>query len=205
MPTVRAGHRSIRDRARRPLVGALSSIPHGRKLLMRSLIVALMLSSAALALLAGAATGERRQVPVVRLHAMTTVSAPAPAVWAWLTTGKNLATWCPSWKAPANARITLTRIGDVIEFTDDCGHGGRSVVTYFDRNRELRVAHEPTKGDYMCQSRVVLEPAGGGTTVHLWEQYTDESSAPDMHATADKVEGELNGSLAAMKRALESR
>ena len=78
-------------------------------------------------------------------------------------------------------------------------------MTYLAKDRELRVAHEPTKGDYMCQAKIVLERSGPGTRVHLWEQYTDESSPADMQATAQKMETELASTLAALKKGLERK
>ena len=145
-----------------------------------------------------------QQVPVMRVHAETEVMAKPEVVWAHMTTGKNLVTWCPQWKSPKNATVNLTRVGDVLDYTDEWGNGGRSVVTYLDRGKELRVAHEPTKGDYMCQGKLVLTPTEKGTKVVMWDQYTDESSATDMAATADKMDKELATTLAALKTSCEA-
>ena len=49
----------------------------------------------------------------------------------------------------------------------------------------------PTKGDYMCQAKFILEPDGAGTRVTYWEQYTDESLPTDVQATAQKMEAEI--------------
>jgi polyketide cyclase/dehydrase/lipid transport protein len=164
-----------------------------------------VLCGALLAASGSIARAEHHQVPVMRLHAQTEIAAPPAAVWAWMTQGRNLVTWCPQWKAAANAKATLTKVGDVLDYTDEWGNGGRSVVTYLSRGKELRVAHEPSRGDYMCQAKFVLEPAGAGTRVHLWDQYTDESSPTDMQATAQKMETELAGTLAALKRGVEGK
>ncbi len=151
------------------------------------------------------ALAEHSQVPVARIHAQAQVAAPPAAVWAWMIQGRNLVTWCPGWKSPANAKANISKVGDVLEYTDEWGNGGRSVVTYLLKNKELRVAHEPTKGDYMCQAKVILEPVGSGTRVHLWDQYTDESSPADAQATAQKMETELANMLASLKKGVQGR
>ncbi len=137
---------------------------------------------------------------MVRVQTQAQVAAPLAAVWAWMTQGKNLATWCPQWKSPTNVKVSITKVGDVLDYTDEWGNGGRSIVTYLVKGKELRVAHEPNKGDYMCQAKFILEPVGTGTRVHMWDQYTDESSATDMQATAQKMDVELARTLAALKR-----
>jgi hypothetical protein len=107
------------------------------------------------------------------------------------------------WKSPANAKINLTHVGAVLDFTDEWGNGGRSVVTYLAPGREIRVAHEPTKGDYMCQAKLILEPSPKGTMVHYWDQYTDESPPADLAATRKKMEAATESMLAALKKAAE--
>ena len=154
---------------------------------------------------ASAAFAEHSQVPVMRFHSQVEVAATPAAVWAWMTQGRNMVTWCPQWKAPANARMSITKVGDVLDYMDEWGNGGRSVVTYMVVNKELRIAHEPNKGDYMCQAKFVLEPMGARTRVHMWEQYTDESTPADMQATAQKMETEFSGTLAALKKGVEKK
>jgi len=154
---------------------------------------------------AGPASAEHKEVPVVRLMATEVVAAPADAVWAHLTTGKNVVTWCPYWKSDTNAAVNLTKVGDVLEYADDWGNKGRSVVTHLVKEKELRVAHEPNDGSYMCQARLVLEPADKGTRVRYLEQYTDESEPKDREATAGKMEAEMKAALAALKKGIEQQ
>lgn len=144
-----------------------------------------------------------REIPMIRLHVQTTVAAPPSAVWSAMTQGKNLVTWCPVWKNPDNAKIAIAKVGDVLDFTDEWGHGGRSVVTYLSRDRELRVAHEPNDGSYVCQAKTVLTPKGSTTVVDYWEQYSDESTPANRAATMSKMESELNRTLANLKSAVE--
>jgi hypothetical protein len=162
-----------------------------------------LLAASLVAVAVAPARAEWKQVPVVRLTSSVDVKAPPSAIWAQVTTGKNLVTWCPVWKNPANAKLTLTKVGDVLDYTDEWGNGGRSVVTYLSRNQEIRIAHEPTNGSYICQAKLVLEPKGAMTHVTYVEQYTDESKAEDLQATAGKMEAEMGAALAALKKAAE--
>jgi hypothetical protein len=150
------------------------------------------------------ALAEHQQVPVMRVHSEIEVQAKPGTVWSCLTNGRNLVTWCPQWKSSKNKFVSLTKVGDVLDYADEWGNGGRSVVTYIDKGKELRVAHEPTNGSYMCQAKLVLTPSGNGTKVQMWDQYTDESAPADMAATADKMDKEMDETLAALKKACES-
>lgn len=170
----------------------------------RSLVV-VALAASALAAWSPIAAAKRMQVPVVRLYASAEIAGPPSAVWAQMTAGKNLVTWCPMWKSARNAAVNIAKVGDVLDYSDDWGNGGRSVVTYCVKDRELRVAHEPNKGDYMCQAKFILTPAAAGTKVEYWEQYTDESGPRDMEATAGKMETEMGALLAAVKRGCEKK
>jgi uncharacterized protein YndB with AHSA1/START domain len=171
----------------------------------RTLTPGLAVSLVLLALGASVSSAEHQQVPVMRFHTATDIAASPAAVWAQLTTGKNLVTWCPVWKNAKNSTAHLMKVGDALDYTDEWGGGGRSVVTYIVKDKELRVAHEPNKGDYMCQAKIVLTPAAGGTKVDYWEQYTDESSPTDMQATAAKMETEMATTLASVKKGCEKK
>jgi uncharacterized protein YndB with AHSA1/START domain len=143
------------------------------------------------------------RVTTMRISAETTIAAPAEEVWKAMTVGESLITWCPKWKSDANRKIQLQRIGDVLDFTDVWGNGGRSVVTYLDAEKELRVAHEPTDGSYVCQAKFTLSPDAKGTKVVLVDQYTDEQDAAAVEATAAKVEAGLNEMLAALRSSVQ--
>ena len=146
-----------------------------------------------------------QQVPVVRHTVQMEIAAPPSVVWARLTQGKNLVTWCPVWKNPSNAKVSLAKVGDVLDYTDQWGNGGRSVVTYFSPSKELRIAHEPNDGSYLCQAKITLSPKGNATIVRYVEQYTDESSPADLDATAKKMESEMSATLASLKKSAEGR
>jgi len=156
----------------------------------------------AIAVLVSAALvrAEPQQVPVMRLTAESEIAASPTQVWNYMTKGKNLVTWCPYWKSADNTKVDLHAVGDVLDYTDDWGNGGRSIVTYLDAGKELRVAHEPSDGSYMCQSRLLLSEAGKGTKVVYVEQYTDESGPDDRKATAAKMQEAMEATLAALAK-----
>ncbi len=173
---------------------------------MRFRIPAVLVSSTlALTAWLSVAAAKHVQIPVVRFHSEVEVAAPPSAVWAWMTSGKNLVTWCPQWKSAKNSSSNLSHLGEVLDYTDEWGNGGRSVVTYSAKDKELRVAHEPNKGDYMCQAKFMLSPTAAGTRVEFVEQYTDESKPDDMEATAKKMEAEMQETLASLKRGVEKK
>lgn len=146
-----------------------------------------------------------QQVPVVRLTADAEVAASAEQVWGYMTSGKNLVTWCPYWKSPDNAKIDIGSVGDVMDFTDDWGNGGRSIVTFLDAPRELRVAHEPNDGSYMCQARFTLEATEAGTKVRYVEQYTDESAPKELESTAATMEAAMQETLDSLREGVEAQ
>jgi hypothetical protein len=161
--------------------------------------------SLTLVFVAGAAGASHRQIPVVRIEVEQSIAAPPGVIWGHLTQGKNFVAWCPMWKSAANARTDLAKVGDVLDFTDQWGNGGRSIVTYFVKDKELRMTHEPNDGSYMCQARLMLVPAGPVTKVMYVDQYTDESKPEDLEATATKMNAEMATELTALKKSCEGK
>lgn len=176
--------------------------------MLRKWIIAASLFSVAM-LIAGPcvleAEARTSETPLVRIEITSTINAKPDAVWKWLIEGKNLVTWCPVWKSEANKQVKLSRVGDTLDFTDQWGNGGRSIVTFLLEKKELRVAHEPADGSYLCQSRVILTPAGSGTNLKWVEQYSDASVPADKAATAVKMETDITANLAALKAAIEKK
>jgi hypothetical protein len=169
-----------------------------------------VLSSAACVLLlwsatAGPARAEIHQVTTVRIHSQIRIDAGPAAIWRYATLGSHFVSWMPEWKQPRNARINLVRVGDWLDSVDDWNNKGRSVVTFLSRDRELRLANDPFDGSFMCQTKLLLNPDGGGTTVQLIEQYTDESNATDSRATAAKLQAGMDRALQSLKTAVEKR
>lgn len=154
---------------------------------------------------ATSAAAERMEVPTVRLSSEIEIAAPPAAVWAKLTSGESLVKWCPMWKTEANGKVNLTKVGDTLEFNDSWGNAGRSIVTFYEKDKELRMAHEPANGSYMCQAKMQLTQKGDGTLVRYTEAYTDESSEKDREATAVQATAEMKGTLTALKAAAEKQ
>ena len=157
----------------------------------------------AIVLAAAPAFAGPARITTMRLAAETTIAAAPDAVWKSLTEGQSLVTWCPVWKSEGNKKVKLTKVGDVLDFTDEYGNGGRSVVTYLEAGKELRVAHEPNDGSYVCQAKITLVPDGGATKVMYTEQYTDEQDAAAADATAAKTEAGMQQTLAALRRSVQ--
>lgn len=146
-----------------------------------------------------------QQIPVVRLSVSAEIAADPGQVWDYMTTGKNLVNWCPYWKTPENAAIKLSSVGDVLEFKDDWGNGGRSIVTFINAPVELRISHDPNDGSYMCQSRLTLSATGKGTEIRYIEQYTDESTPEDLKATAASMETAMRETLETLRKGVEAQ
>lgn len=158
-----------------------------------------------LALLAAPAMAGVTTIAAVRVTDEADLAASPAEVWSWMTQGKNLVTWCPVWKSPANAKVTLARVGDSLDFTDEWGNGGRSVVTFLEAPRELRVVHEPLDGSYICQGKITLTAGPAGTHVRWVEQYTDESPPSDRDATAAKMADEIRAALVQLQKSFAGR
>ncbi|MDZ4805891.1 MAG: SRPBCC family protein [Candidatus Eisenbacteria bacterium] len=173
----------------------------------KSSLVSILIAVPVLVAAPGIRTAHARtsETPLVRIEATSTIAAKPDAVWKWMTQGKNLVTWCPVWKSDANQKVDLKKVGDTLDFTDQWGNGGRSIVTFLAEKKELRVAHEPADGSYLCQSRVILTPAGSGTNVKWVEQYSDASVPADKAATATKMEADIAANLNTLKAAIEKK
>ena len=163
-------------------------------------------------LLATAAAAAPARVTTMRLVAETDVAAAPDAVWGWITNGKNLVTWCPVWKSGENAKVHITKIdkkgnmmafGDVLDFSDEWGNGGRSIVTYVNKDKELRVAHEPDNGSYMCQSKFLIAASATGAHVTWMEQYTEEQPTEIADKNASDMELQMSATLQALKGGVE--
>ena len=154
----------------------------------------------------GAGRAEMKQIQTARLHTQLHIDAAAAPIWAYATRGSNFEEWMPMWKRPRNARINLVKVGDWLQFIDEWNNKGRSVVTYIERDKELRLANDPEDGSFMCQVKLTLDPdPRQGTMVHLYEQYTDESPSSDFNATAQKVQAGMERALKSLKTETENR
>jgi hypothetical protein len=153
----------------------------------------------------GTARAEVKQVMTARIRSQISIQAPAAPIWLYATQGRNFAAWMPEWNQPRNAKINLVKVGDWLDSVDEWNNKGRSVVTFADRNREIRIANDPLNGSFMCQTRLRLDPGPEGTIAQLTEQYTDESQPADFSATALKMQAAMDRALAALKAGVERR
>jgi hypothetical protein len=94
-------------------------------------------------------------------------------------------------------------VGQSINFVDEWSNAGKSVVLFVDKYKELRVAHTPNDGSYVCQVKFKLEPKGTGTVVTVVDQYSDDLSVPLDKDTAAKVKEGTTKYMAALKAAVE--
>jgi uncharacterized protein YndB with AHSA1/START domain len=180
--------------------GRLVFVAAGLTALLATVIPVSTLTGTALA---GEPKISSEDLTMIRIEVKMEIAAPPAKVWTHLTTGQNLVTWCPVWTSSRNAAITLTKVGDVLDFTDSYGNGGKSVVTYLEKGKELRVVHEPADGSYVCQAKILLEGAGAGSRLTYVEQYSDESGPSDRKATLAKTEAEMIATLNSLKEGVE--
>jgi len=158
-----------------------------------------------LALLAPVATAGEIEVAkqaLMTFDGTVRVNAPAAKVWAAMTDADKAVSWCPLWKN-ADGAESLTTLGASIAFLDEWENPGRSVVVYVDPERELRLAHVPDDGSYVCQVRLQLTPAGDATDVHVTEQYSDALDAPVDKDTAAMMKTEIAGFLGDLRLVAE--
>lgn len=151
----------------------------------------------------GVLASSRDEVLMVRLTDEVEINAAPSDVWMQMTSGGSLISWCPYWRSEANVKVSIENVGDVLEFQDEWGNTGRTVITFVEKAKELRMAHEPADGSYICHARLILTAVGGKTAVSYIEQYTDESKPADAKATAEKMGEQMKATLQTLKRQVE--
>jgi len=145
------------------------------------------------------------EVRMVRLNDEVEISAAPADVWTHMMRGASLIAWCPYWRSEANANVTIEKVGDVLEYHDEWGNTGRTVITFVEKGNELRMVHEPADGSYVCHATLMLKPMDGKTMVSYVEQYTDESKPADVKATAAQMGEQMKMTLQALKRIVEKQ
>lgn len=130
-----------------------------------------------------------------------TKASPAQ-VWAALTEPAKAKNWYPGWKT-AKETQALATVGQSLGFVDEWANAGRSVVLFVDKNKELRMAHMPNDGSYVCQVKFKVEPKGAGSFVTIVDQYSDDLNVPLDKDTAAKVKEGMMKYLAALKATAE--
>jgi len=130
------------------------------------------------------------------------VKAPPAQVWMALIDGAKVQTWYPGWKGATGVK-PLNTIGASITYKDEWGNPGKSVVIYASKDKELRLAHVPDDGSYVCQVKFKLEGKGAGTMVTATDQYSDNLDVPLDRDTAATAKASMMKYLAALKALAE--
>jgi uncharacterized protein YndB with AHSA1/START domain len=171
---------------------------------MRRIIVALLSIVSLSAGLARADTVSVSKLALMTFDADGQINAPVAKVWASLTDADKAMSWCPLWKGATNPQ-PLTQVGNTMTFVDAWNNAGKSVVIFVDPGKELRVAHVPDNGSYVCQVKMVLTPVAGGTRIHVTEQYSDALDVPTDKDTAATTRKEIGAYVAALKAMSEKK
>jgi len=159
---------------------------------------------AAMSMSASAGSSTVSKMALVTIEASADASASPAAVWTALTDPDKAQSWCPYWKDAQNA-MPLSSVGATISYEDEYGNAGQSVVLYADAGKELRLAHVPSDGSYMCQVKIQLTPKGSGTTIHVTEQYSDALDVPLDKDTAAASKKSIDTYLAALVRVADGK
>jgi len=140
---------------------------------------------------------------LITIEASIEIAAPAGKVWTVLTDAEKAAGWCPYWTG-GTGKDALASVGRTVAFHDEYGNSGRSVVLYADPARELRVAHVPDNGSYLCETKFTLTPKGSSTRLRMIEQYSDQLDVPVDRDTAASTSQSIGTQLQALKQLAET-
>lgn len=138
------------------------------------------------------------KMALVTLNGEMEIDASQSEVWAALTDAETAQSWCPYWQN-ANTTEPMNTVGASIAFKDAWGNGGRSVVLYAEEAKELRFAHVPNDGSYLCQVKFSLKENGSGTAVSVTEQYSDNLDVPLDRDTAEQTSHEIKKYMTALR------
>jgi uncharacterized protein YndB with AHSA1/START domain len=145
------------------------------------------------------------KMALVTVDGSIDIAAPPAKVWAALTDADKVQSWCPIWTQPPAGGKSLATLGNTVMFKDEYGNTGKSVVLYVDPMKELRFAHVPDNGSYVCETKFILEGKGNATTVKVKEQYSDDMAVPVDRDTALKTKNGIAKSLADLKMLAEKK
>lgn len=166
--------------------------------------IALIGLLAVLSVSAWAESSSVSKMALVTIEANAEATASPAAVWTALTEPDKAQSWCPYWKDAQNA-MPLTSVGATIGYKDEYGNAGQSVVLYADAGKELRLAHVPSDGSYVCQVKIQLTPKGSGTAIHVTEQYSDALDVPLDKDTAAASKKSIDEYLGALVRVADGK
>jgi uncharacterized protein YndB with AHSA1/START domain len=172
---------------------------------MRRTILLLVLVCALAALSVAADNVSVSKMALVTLDGSIDIAAPPAKVWAALTDADKVQSWCPLWTQPPAGGKSLATPGNTVTFKDEYGNVGKSIVLYAEPMKELRIAHVPDNGSYVCQVKFTLQGGENATTVKVIEQYSDEMNVALDKDTALKTKNEIAKSLADLKTLAEKK
>lgn len=131
------------------------------------------------------------------------VKAAPAQVWTALTEIDKMKAWYPGWKNVAATARPLAAVGQMLDYVDEWNNAGKTVVLFLAKNQELRIAHVPNDGSYVCQLKFKLEPKGVSTLVTVVDQYSDALDVPTDKDTALLAKNGMMKYLAALKAVAE--
>jgi len=132
------------------------------------------------------------------------VKATPLQIWPALTEPAKAKLWYPGWKNTVETQ-NLSAVGQSLGFVDEWANAGKSIVLFVNKNKELRMAHMPNDGSYVCQVKFKLEPKGTGTLVTIIDQYSDEADVPLDRDTAAQVKAGMAKYLTDLKMVVEAK
>jgi len=143
------------------------------------------------------------KMALVTIETSTTVAAPPAQVWATLTDVAKAKIWCPYWAGEPGTG-SLAAVGKSLAYKDEYGNPGRSVVVFSDSGKQLRIAHVPDDGSYLCQTTFRLAADGSGTKLTVVEQYSDQMDVPLDKDTAASAKQAEDAYVTALKKMAET-
>jgi len=168
-----------------------------RRIFSWGLCVGLALASAK------AQPAEVTKMALVTIDVQTELAASVAEVWMALTETATASRWYPAWSEAEDDAAALDAVGRTIRFTDEYGNHGRSVVVYVAPRAEIRFAHVPDDGAYLCQTSITLQAVGRKTQLHVREQYSDQLDVPVDRDTAATTRDRLLASLKSLRQLVE--
>jgi hypothetical protein len=143
-----------------------------------------------------------KKTALVLIPSRMELKAPAAKVWSTVCSLKGFSALTGFQPDPAAAARAFARMGDHFPASiwSDRGH---LVVTAIIPGKELRVAWEPENAGYLCSKRILVTKTASGTTLEMWDRYTDDQ--PNVDETAKKVAAETAKAELAFRALLEAR
>ena len=163
---------------------------------------------AVLALLATAGPSVRAEVlpmkkaSMVLIPSKLEVKAPLARVWTAVCSMRGFCMLTGFTPDPASKGHAFARLGDHAR-AGIWNDKGTLVVTGFTPSKELRVTWEPENASYLCAKRIVLSRTATGTSLEIWDRYTDDQ--PTVDDTAKKVSEETAKALEAFRGMVEGK